>query len=70
MDNWGDWGDMIGRFVDGLTGDGNPGDGIVAAPGGYDGGMSGADEDGRPPANATYDRILTGARRDLNINDR
>jgi hypothetical protein len=60
---------MIGRFVDGLTGDGDPGDGVFAAPGAYDGGMSGTGEAGNPPANATYDRILTGGRRDLNIND-
>ena len=46
MDNWGD---MIGRFVDGLTGDGDPGDGVFAAPGAYDGGMSGTGEAGNPP---------------------
>jgi len=62
---------MIGGFIQGMMGGrGDAGQGGFAPPAGYDSTMPGAGEGGMPQQYATYDRMLTGARRDLNINDR
>jgi hypothetical protein len=62
------WGDLIGRLIEVVTDAATEGAEAGVFPWGSPGREGGAQ--GEPSATATYDRVLTGARRDLNINDR